>query len=52
VGRSLAQAPFFRAVAVPAATRDGAVTIASEAATALGANDGDEVSVLVLRGGD
>ena len=52
VGRSLAEAPFFRAVAVPAATSTDAVTIAPEAAAALGAKDGDELGVLVLRGGD
>ena len=52
VARSLSEAPFFRAIAVPAATNEAAVTIAAEAASALAAKDGDELSVLVLRGGD
>ena len=48
VARSFAEAPFFRAVAVPAAVADGHVTLGDAAAAVLGANDGDVLSVLPL----
>jgi arginine N-succinyltransferase len=46
VGRTLAQAPFFRAVAVPAVVTDESVTMASDAANALGVSAGEEVLAL------
>jgi arginine N-succinyltransferase len=49
VARSLAEAPFFRAIAVPAAASDAGVTVDADAAAALGVSDGDEVSALLLK---
>ncbi len=48
VARSFAEAPFFRAVSVPAATSREHVTIAESAASVLGAADGDVLAVLPL----
>jgi arginine N-succinyltransferase len=46
VGRTLGEAPFFRAVAVPAVLDEGAVTVSAEAAAVLGTSGGEEVLAL------
>jgi arginine N-succinyltransferase len=52
VGRSRADAPFFRALAAPATLEATHVTLAADAALALGATEGDALFVLPLKGGD
>ncbi len=52
VATSLAEAPFFRAVAVPTTIHDGHVTLATDAAEALGVGVGGELFVLPLKSGD
>jgi arginine N-succinyltransferase len=51
VGKSLAEAPFFRAVAVRAEPSGRHVTLGPDAAEVLAARDGDELSVLPLKAG-
>ncbi len=48
VARSFGEAPFFRAVSVPAGVNHEHVTIAESAASVLGAADGEVLSVLPL----
>ena len=48
IARSLGEAPFFRALAEAAEPGDTHVTLSPEAASALGASDGDVLSVLPL----
>ncbi len=48
IGRDLAEAPFFRAVAVPAELGDDAVTLSPEAALSLGVTANDELLTLPL----
>jgi arginine N-succinyltransferase len=51
IGRSLPEAPFFRALAVPAEPSKNSVALGAEAAELLGARDGDVLSVLPLKAG-
>jgi arginine N-succinyltransferase len=52
VARSFGEAPFFRAIPVPASMSQTDVTLAPEDAEALGAADGDVLSVLPLKASD